>query len=130
MGSTVTRQLEETDPQVAVIVAEPTLKPVTFPSIVTVATFWLLDVQDMVLSVVVSGITVADNCKIWPILIVPEVWLKVTDSAAVESTVTLQLATASPHFARMVQVPTFKAVTSPLATVAMEGSLLSQVMSL
>ena len=58
-GLTVTLQVAETLPQVAVMLAVPTETAVTVPSAPTVATSVLSELQVTVLSVVFSGFTVA-----------------------------------------------------------------------
>ena len=59
LAITVTLQVADFSPALAVIVAVPSLTAVTLPSLPTVATSGLDEAQVMVLSVALSGLTVA-----------------------------------------------------------------------
>ncbi len=64
IGLTVTLQVAETSPQVAVIVATPTETAVTVPSALTLAIASLSEVHVTVLSVVLAGSTVAVSLSV------------------------------------------------------------------
>ena len=123
-GFTVTLQVADTWPQVAVMVAVPAAMAFTTPSFVTVAIFSSLDFQVMVLSAVFSGATVAVRVVVSPTVRVFSVALSVTEVATTGSTVTLQVAVASPAAAVMVTVPTATAVTTPSSETVATSSLL------
>ena len=113
-------------PALAVIVAVPILFAVTTP-LETVATLASLVLQVTVLSVALSGLTVAESVTVSPTLSEAEVWLKVTEVTGVAVTVIAQVALLSPALAVIVAVPIFFAVTTPLLTVATEPSDVDQV---
>ena len=83
MGSTVTLHVALTLPHVAVITASPTAMAFTLPSASTVATASSLEVQLRVLSVVLSGATVAERVSVSPILISADVLSMTTLSASI-----------------------------------------------
>ena len=127
-GLTVTVQVADFPPAVAVMVAEPMATAVTFPLESTVALDVLLLVQVTVLSSALSGLTVAVSVSLAPISRVSSVLLRVTEATGTGLTVTLQVALESPAWAVMVAVPLATAVTFPLeSTVALDVSLLVQV---
>ena len=128
IGLTVTLQVADLSPQVAVMVASPIETAVTLPSLSTVAIDASEVDQVTVLSVTSSGRTVALSFSVSPIVRLNSVLSKVMLSASIGLTVTLQVADLSPHFAVMVASPTATAVTLPSAsTVAIAASEVDQV---
>ena len=126
--STITRQLVDISPQVAVMTASPTEIAVTLPSVSTVAIAASEVDQVTVLSVTSSGRTVAVNFSLAPMVRVSSVLSRVMLSASIGLTVTLQVADLSPQVAVMVASPTEIAVTLPsLSTVAIAASEVDQV---
>ena len=118
---TVTAQVADFSPALTVIVAVPAFTAVTFPFESTVATDVSLEVQFTVLSVALSGFTVATK-----VVLSPSVKLKLVLSSDMLSTatvvgeasltVTAQVADFSPALAVIVAVPAFTAVTFPAAS--------------
>ena len=88
----------------------------------------LLD-QVTVLSVALSGATVAVSFSLWPLVRGKVVLFKVTEVTATMLffTVTTQVADLPPTLAVMVAVPSTTAVTTPLATVATAALEVAQV---
>jgi hypothetical protein len=134
--STVTVQvavLLEPSAVVAVIVTMPPDTAVTRPVLLTVATDVLLLLHVTLLLVALLGVTVADSCRVWPLLVnVADVWLRVMPVAGTGMfTVTVQVVVLfepSAVVAVIVTMPPDTAVTRPvLLTVAMEVSLLVHV---
>ena len=120
MGSTVTLHSAFTLPQLAVIVALPIATAVTLPFSSTVAMLLSDEVHTIVLSVALSGETVAVSCSLAPIRSSISVLLKVTAVASMGSTVTLHSAFTLPQLAVIVALPIATAVTLPFSsTVAM-----------
>ena len=117
----------------AVIVAVPLDTAVTRPFASTVATDGLLLLHITLLSVALSGVTVAVSCKVWPRLVrVAVVWLRVIPVTGTDMfTVTAQVAVLfdpSAALAVMVALPLDTAVTNPvLLTVATAVLLLLHV---
>ena len=111
---------------VAVMVAFPQLLAVTRPSLLTVATLVLLELQVTFAFVTLLGNTVAVSCRVSPLLMVAEVLFSVIPVAS-WLTVILQFALRfepSVVVAVIVTVPRLLAVTSPLLlTVAIFVSL-------
>jgi len=121
---TVTAQVAVLSPAAAVMVAEPSATAVTIPEDDTVATegFELLHVT--VLSVALSGLTVATSVSLSPSVKDSALLFNVTDVTATTFllTVTAQVAVLSPAAAVMVAEPSATAVTIPEDdTVATEG---------
>ena len=115
---------------VAVIVASPAPIAVTVPSEETVATVSSLEDHVTVLSVALSGETVAVNTAVWSFSKVNEVLSKETLVTATVSvsfvTVTVQVAVLLPSFVVtvMVALPSLTALTVPVEeTVAIVSSL-------
>ena len=117
---TVTLHLADLSPAFAVMVAVPTLIPFTLPSF-TVATAVLEEVHVTVLSVALSGLTVAVRVASSPSFKDKEVLSRVMEVTATElfETTTMHLAVLSPALAVMVAVPFLTAFTLPSVTVAM-----------
>ena len=116
---TVTVQVADFPPAFAVMVAVPAFTAVTLPSFtVAIAVFEELHVT--VLSVALSGFTVAVSVASPPSTSDKEVLSNVTEVTATVAfvTVTEQVAVFSPAFDVMVAVPAFTAVTLPSFTVA------------
>ncbi len=130
VASTVTAQVADTLPHVAVMVAFPTAIAVTLPLASTVATLSSDDFHVTVLSVVVAGLTVAISVSVSVAFRVIAVLFRVMDAAGVASTVTAQVADTLPQVAVMVVLPTDTAVTTPFATVAIVSSALFHTMVL
>lgn len=126
---TVTLHVAVFEPSVVVtvIVAVPIPLKETTPDVDTIAIFELLEVQDTVLSVASVGLIVA--IRVTGLLVTvadSDVWSKVMPFTAIEDTVTRHVAEIPlPSFAVavIVAVPIPAALTTPLATVAMVGSL-------
>ena len=118
---TVTLHVAVLSSAFAVMVAVPALIPFTFPSL-TVAMDVLEEVQVTVLSVALSGLTVAERVSSSPSVKVMEVLSKEMEVTATSPflTVTLHVAVLSPAFAVMVAIPTLMPFTFPLSTVAMD----------
>jgi len=119
--------LVSSDFEVQVIVAVPAATAVTVPSD-TVATDESLVVHKTLLSVAVSGNTVAINVLVPPSSSVREFWSRLTDSTGTsdEDTVTLHVAYFDESYTEVqviVAVPTATAVTVPFDTVATDESL-------
>ena len=98
----------------------------------TVATAVLLLVQITVLSVALSGLTVATKVASSPISIFSAVLSKVTPLTGITTgsgsfTVTLQVAILSPACAVITASPSAMAVTTPFSTVATALLLLVQI---
>ena len=109
---------------VAVIVALPTLTPLTLPELLTVAIFSSLVVQVIFLSVASFGSTSAFKDSEPPTSRKSSVLFSVTDATGT-FTLTLQVAeTPFSAFALIVTVPSCLPVTTPPATVAILSSLL------
>ena len=117
---TVTLHLADLSPAFAVMTAVPALIPFTLP-LFTVATAVLEEVQVTVLSVALSGLTVAVRVSSWFTLRDRLVLFRVTDVTATVAfvTVTLQVAVLLPAFAVIVAVPALTPFTLPSLTVAM-----------
>lgn len=104
---------------------------VTFPAASTLAIAGSLEDQVTVLSVASSGITLALRVSDSPTFRSAEVWLIEMLSAGVCTTLTMQVAVASPQRAVIVASPIEMAVTLPLAsTVATVGLLEDQLIVL
>ena len=116
VASTVTTQVADTLPQVAVMVAFPTAIAVTLPFASTVATLSSDEVHVTVLSVVVTGSIVAVSVSVSVAFRVIAVLFRVMDAAGVASTVTAQVADTLPQVAVIVAFPTAIAVTLPFAS--------------
>ena len=140
LASTVTLHVADLSPALAVIVAVPSLIPVMVP-LLTLAIEASEDVQVTLLSVALSGLTVAVMVVLAPTLMVNELLLNVIDVTATSFlsspvpellalTVTLQVAVLVPTMAVMVQVPGVLAVTTPSFTVAIDAFELDHVMVL
>ena len=123
IGFTVTLQIADTSPHLAVIVAVPTEMAVTTPSSETAATSSLELLHTIVLSVVFSGSTVAVKVLFSPMTSSIDSLSRTTDVAITGFTVTLQVAETSPHLAVIVAVPTEMAVTTPSSETAATSSL-------
>ena len=106
-------------PAFAVMVAVPALTAVTTPSL-TVATVSSEEVHVTVLSVALSGVTVALRVVVSPTVSAAVVLSRVTFSTAttLAFTVTVQVAVCSPTVTVMVAVPSPTNVTVPAFTVA------------
>ena len=126
VATTVIVQVADFSPAFAVMVAEPTSLAVTTP-LLTVATEASEELQVTVLSVALSGLTVAVKVTVSPAFNEALVLFSVTLVTGVASTVIKQVAVLSPALAVMVALPTFFAVTTPLLTVATEASDVVQV---
>ena len=115
------------------MVATPSFRAVTFPS-ATVATAVLLLLQLIFLFVALSGFTVAFNVNSSPSVICTDVLSRVTLSTGntLALTVTLQVAVFPPSsvLTVMVTTPSFRAVTFPSVTVAIDRLLLLHITSL
>ena len=123
IGFTVTLQVADTSPHLAVIVAVPTEMAVTTPSSETVATFSLELLHTIVLSVVFSGSTVAVKVSFSPTASSNVSLLRVIVVAIIGFTVTLQVAVTSPQVAVIVASPTEIAVTIPSSDTVTTSSL-------
>ena len=112
---TVTEHVADLSPAVAVMVAVPSLMAVTRPDASTVAmeVFVLLHVT--VLSVALSGLTVATSVSLSPSFKDKDVLFSAIDVTGTTKgfTCTLQVAVLSPAWAVMSAAPSFRAVTSP-----------------
>ena len=127
---TVTVQVAVLSPAFAVMVADPSWTAVTRPLLLTVATAVLLEDQVTVLSVALSGLTVAESWKVSCSVSASEVLFSVTEVTGMIflETVTVHVAVLSPALAVMVVVPSATAVTRPLSlTVAMAAFAVDQV---
>src|SRR5690554_2149483 len=89
IGSTVTSQLADTSPHVAVIIVVPMPIPDTAPS-ATAAISLFSELQTISLWVVFSGSIVAVNVSVEPISIFIDCLLRITFSAKIGSTVISQ----------------------------------------
>ena len=120
VGRTVTWQvpaLPLPSVAVAVMIAEPTLRAVTTPMLLTVATLVLLDFHVNVLLVALAGSTVVLSLMVSPACISTEAGVTVTEVTRTGFTVTRQVARLplpSLALAVMVAVPGATAVTMPL----------------
>ncbi len=124
VGMTVTVQLPLTVPQVAVIVVWPRATPVTIPFSSTVAIVGSLELHVTVLSVALSGNTLAVKVTLSPTISSADSALSVTLSTGVGITVKVQVPVAEPHWAVIVTSPTLIGVTLPeSSTVATVSSL-------
>ena len=123
---TTTMHLAVLSPALAVMVAVPFLTAFTLPS-VTVAMASLEEVHVTVLSVALSGLTVAVRVSSPPTVKDMEDLSRVMEVTSTKPflTVTLQVAVLSPALAVMVAVPSLTAVILPSSTVA--TSVLSEV---
>ena len=121
--ATVTLQVASLSPAFAVIVAVPSFTAVTSP-FTTVAMASSEDVQVTVLSVALSGVTVAVRVALAPSTRFRDSLSNLMDSTGTNAavTVTLQVASFAPALAVMVAVPAFTAFTLPSATVATASS--------
>ena len=123
-AATVISQVALWSPAVAVMVTVPSFNVVTTPS-ATVATVSSDDVHVTVLSVAVSGVTVAVNVTLSPAVTdavaLSNVTLSTGTTAAV--TVTLQVALFPPAVAVMVASPSATAVTLPVSSTVATDSL-------
>ena len=126
--ATTTLQVADLSPAFAVIVASPSLTAVTLP-LSTVAIAASEVDQVTVLSVALSGLTVAVSVSASPSTNSTDVLLSTTDSTAMTFlvTTTLQVADLSPTLAVMVASPSLIAVTLPLSTVAILALDVDQV---
>ena len=115
-------------PALAVTVAVPTAMAETLPLASTVAMALSLLLQVTVLSVALSGATVAVRVSVSPTCRAMEDRLRVTDVTGTGLTVTVQAALLSPALAVTVAVPTPRAVIRPVpSTKTTALSLLLQV---
>ena len=129
IGLTVTLQVADLSPQVAVMVASPTTTAVTLPSASTVAIDASEVDQVTVLSVTSPGRTVAVNFALAPVVSVSSVLSRVMLSASIGLTVTLQVAERQdPSTVEHVMFasPTEIAVTKP-NSLTVATSLLSLI---
>ena len=127
---TVTEHVADLSPAVAVMVAVPSLMAVTRPDASTVATEVFVLLHVTVLSVALSGLTVATSVSLSPSFRDKDVLFSAMDVTATTFllTVTEHVADLSPAFAVMVAVPSLMAVTRPDAsTVATEVFVLLHV---
>ena len=127
---TVTVQVAVLSPALAVMVVVPSAAAVTRPLSLTVAMAVLLEDQVTVLSVALSGLTVAESWKVSCSVSASEVLFSVTEVTGMTflETVTVHVAVLSPALAVMVVVPSANAVTRPLSlTVAMAAFAVDQV---
>lgn len=115
---TVTAQVADLLPAVAVIVAEPPATAVTLPFASTVATASLLLFQVTVLSVALEGDTVAVRVSVAPFVKDSVCLFKVTLDTSIALTETVHCAVLPPSsvVTVIVAVPTPCAVTCPLAS--------------
>ncbi len=116
VGMTVTLHVAVLPPQVAVIVASPTLIAVTRPLASTVAIASSSDDQVTVLSVAFSGRISGTKVTVPPAVSVTASGLMVKLSTGVGRTVTLHVAVIPPHVAVMVTSPTDTPVTTPFSS--------------
>ena len=125
---TVMAHVADFSPAVAVMVTLPAFSAFTLPS-VTVATVASDEVQVTVLSVALSGLTVAVRVASSPSVISNVVLFRVTEVTGTKAavTVTVHLADLSPAFAVMTAVPALTAVTIPSSTVATDALEVVQV---
>ena len=114
-------QIAVLSPALAVMMAVPTFFAVTTP-LETVATDASLVLHNTVLSVALSGLTVAISVIVSPTFISAEVLSNVTDVTCVGITVTAQVTDLSPALAVIVAEPTLTAIMIPSLTVAMLAS--------
>src|SRR5690554_592697 len=114
IGSTVTSQLADALPHVAVIIVFPTPIPDITPS-VTVAISSFSEFQTIFLWVVFSGSIVAVNVSVEPISIFIDCLLMITFSAKIGSTVTSQYPVALPDVAIILVLPRPTASTNPFS---------------
>ena len=110
------------EPDFAVIIASPDFLAVIIPS-ATVATATSDDPHSTVLSVALSGLTIAVIASVSPTCIDKEVLSSVMDVTAtiLEETLTLQVADLPPALAVIVAVPSLTADTAPEFTLATEA---------
>ena len=112
---TVTEHVADLSPALAVMAAVPSAMAVTRPDASTVAmeVFELLHVT--VLSVALSGLTVATSVSLSPSFRDKDVLFSAIDVTGTTKgfTCTLQVAVLSPAWAVMSAAPSFRAVTSP-----------------
>ena len=113
---TVTLQVADLSPDLAVIVAEPSFAAVTLPLASAVAILASEVLQVTVLSVASSGFTVAVSVSDSPSFNDISVLFSVTDSTGIGSTVTSQEALLPLQLAWMVDAPTATAVILPLSS--------------
>ena len=120
---TVTVHWAVLPPACAVMMVVPGLRAFTLPS-VTVATDEADEIHSTVLSVASSGLTVAVRTASSPSVSSREVLSSSMEVTVMKRllTVTTHVAVLPPAFAVIVAVPSFTAVTFPLATVAMVAS--------
>ena len=119
---TVSVALPLTDPEVAVIVADPAATPVARPVALIVAKFVALDVQLtlLVMSVVLPSekIPFATNACVCPVAIEAVAGVTVIDVSCAAVTVTVAVLLTGPRVAVIVAVPAETPVTRPPLTVA------------
>ena len=116
----VTEQVADFSPAFAIIVTIPLFNAVTRPFWSTLAMVASLLDQVTVLSVALSGLTVALRVSDWPLVRFRLVLLSVTDVTATTDflTDTAQVADLPPALAVITAFPSELAVTKPLKTVA------------
>lgn len=122
-------------PAVAVIIAQPPFIAEARPSLLTLTTFGLLDVQVTVLFVALEGITVAVRVAVWPSVRLSSVLSSVILVTGMVAAITdiSQAATRPPSFvvADIVTDPILLAETLPLAsTLAIEALVEAQEIDL
>ena len=120
---TVTLQVAECSPALAIMVASPPPTAFTLPS-ATVTTSALEVLQVTVLLVASSGFTVAARVVSCPLIRFRVLLSRETEVTSITflETATVQVAVLSPALAVMVAVPSFTAVTLPvLSTVAISA---------
>ena len=125
----VTVHLASLLPAFAVITASPPAIAVTLPVWSTLAILALLLLHVTVLSVALSGVTLAIKVSEAPLTKGSSLLLRDMDSTGTTFffTVTAQVADLPPQEAVIVAVPSFRVVTRPSATVATFSLLLLQV---
>ena len=121
VATTVTAQVAALSPALAVMVAEPTFLAVTTP-LLTVATEASEVVQVTVLSVALSGVTIALRVALSPTFKERLSASRVTSSISIGVTFTTHMADLSPQAALMLAWPTLRVVTTPSLTLATDSS--------
>ena len=120
----VTVAIPVASPHVALILASPGAIAVSSPvCALIVAISGVEHVQINVLSVVLSGATIAESVNLSPTYIFVSGTLIVTVAAGTGFTVTLHVAETSPHLAVMLATPTETPVTVPSAATVAIASL-------
>ena len=129
--ATVTSQVAEKSPALAVMVALPLATAVTTPFTSTVATVSSEEVQVTVLSNASSGRTFTLSSRVASLAVRVASDLSSLTSVTATATVTLQVAVLPPAVAVMVAVPLATAVTTPFSfTVATLSSEVLHVTAL